>query len=86
MAAANCPRWAGKLLKTVRQNAFAGEKNCGFLRKTDDRTINTTAATDKAHKTQGKTAERRDEKLRKKLRKTSGFAQNKNIWKDLILF
>jgi len=37
-------------------------------------------------KTQGKMAERRDEKLRKKLRKTSGFAQNKNIWKDLILF
>jgi hypothetical protein len=39
MAAANCPRWAGKLLKTVRQNAFAGEKICGFLQKTDVRTI-----------------------------------------------
>jgi hypothetical protein len=86
MAAANCPRWAGKLLKTVRQNAFAGEKIGSFLRKTDVRTINATEINDKTRKTQGKTAERRDEKLRKKLRKTSGFAQNKNIWKDLILF
>ena len=86
MAAENCPRWAGKLLKSVRQNAFAGEEICGFLRKTDVKTISTTAATDKAHKTQGEMAERRDKKLRKKLRKTSGFAQNKNIWKDLILF
>jgi len=51
MAAANCPRWAGKLLKTVRQNAFAGEKICGFPRKTDAKTINTAAVTDKTRKT-----------------------------------
>ena len=37
-------------------------------------------------KTQGEMAERQDEKLSKKLRKMRGFAQNKNIWKDLILF
>lgn len=28
---AKCPRWAGNLLQTVRQNAFVGERICVFL-------------------------------------------------------